>query len=182
MPGLRLDNVSFIIVDDSDHMRRLLRIILHALGVQDIREAADGSDALELMRGGKIPDILLTNWNMAPLDGIELARHIRHGADSPNRFLPIIMISGYSELRRVMAARDAGINEFLVKPVSVKAVYGRIAAVIERPRLFVRTKSFFGPDRRRRDGAPFDGRDRRTRANMTQAEINTLFNPDDPPA
>ena len=125
------------------------------------------------------------------VDGIELTREIRNAADSANRFVPIVMVSGYAQRGRVLTARDAGVNEFVVKPITATALFSRIRAVIEKPRPFVRTKTFFGPDRRR-GRSDYEGPERRgtgegtviapapTQA-MEQAEINRLFDatPDD---
>lgn len=176
----RFDHISFTIVDDSDHMRRLIRAILQVFGVHNVREASDGSEALKQMEHGPPPDILLTNWHMAPLNGVELTRHIRLDKDSPNPYMPIIMITGYAERGRVLQARDAGVTEYLIKPVSAKSLYARIQAVVMRPRPFVRTKSFFGPDRRRH-GGEFHGQEKRRGVAvpvdqvMTQHDVNTLF-------
>lgn len=189
MPGLDLSRVSFLVVDDSDHMRRLIRLVLGSFGAKKVKEARDGADALQEMMK-TMPDILITNWQMMPMDGLELTKHLRKSSDSPNPFLPIIMVTAHSERGRVLEARDAGVTEFLVKPMSAKALYSRIAAVIERPRRFVRTKLYFGPDRRRRDDALYRGNERRGVEKgktppvprdqpMNQAEINALFNPDD---
>jgi DNA-binding response OmpR family regulator len=86
---------------------------------------------------------------------------IRTSTASPNPFVPIIMLTGYTSLERVRQARDAGINEFLAKPVSVKAILSRLTSVIEHPRSFVRTKMYFGPCRRRRANAEYQGPERR---------------------
>jgi DNA-binding response OmpR family regulator len=67
----------------------------------------------------------------------------------PDHFMPVIMLTGNTEKRHVLAARDAGATEFLAKPVTPQAIYSRLVNVIERPRPFVRTKSYFGPCRRR---------------------------------
>jgi DNA-binding response OmpR family regulator len=84
------------------------------------------------------------------MDGIALTRHIRTSENSPNPFMPIIMVTGHTERARVEEARDAGVTEFLAKPVTPKNLYSRIAEIVERPRAFVRTESYFGPDRRRK--------------------------------
>ena len=87
---------------------------------------------------------------------------VRSGEDSPNPYVPIIMLTGHTELHRVCEARDAGVNEFLAKPISAKALYSRVASIIEFPRPFIRTKSYFGPCRRRRNlGAPRGMKERR---------------------
>ena len=103
----------------------------------------------------------MVDWEMGPSSGIELTKRIRTASDSPNPFLPIIMVSGYSEVARVLKARDAGVNEFLAKPVSAHSIYTRIKMLIERPRTFVRSPAFVGPDRRRCGGDRYDGEERR---------------------
>lgn len=182
MGGLKLDRISILVADDSEHMRRLIRALLRAFGCNDVREAANGEEALRLIHA-RTPDILLTNWNMAPMDGIALTQAVRNAEESPDPFLPVIMITSYCDRRRVFEARDAGITELLVKPLSARTLFSRLQAVIERPRRFVRTKTFFGPDRRRLKNAAYDGPERRGGAPsqddilMTQGEINDLFNP-----
>lgn len=188
-----LANVNFLIVDDNAFMRTILRRVLNALEVGKVRDASDGAEALKVMQTFQ-PDIGIVDWEMEPLDGLEFVKLIRTGSDSPNPYLPIIMLSGHSEIRRVVTAREAGVTEFVVKPISVKALFSRIQAIIERPRGFVRTKTFFGPDRRRKD-QKFSGDDRRLDGEdgkqapppdreMEQTEVNAFFNPgsetDDP--
>jgi len=86
---------------------------------------------------------------MDPLDGFDLSRLIRTSEDSRNPYVPIITISGHTEAHRIEEARDAGVNEFLAKPISATALYSRIHAVITQNREFIKTRMFFGPDRRR---------------------------------
>ena len=160
--GLSLDNVSILVVDDNTFMRRIVKSILNIFQCRDVKEAGDGADALKILNSGFLPDILITNWQMPTVDGIELARMIRTGSDSQNPYLPIIMITGHSEHSRILEARDVGINEFLVKPISARTLYKHISNVIERPRQFVRSKTYFGPDRRRkRANFTYDGPERR---------------------
>ena len=88
---------------------------------------------------------------MFPLDGVAFTRLVRTSPDSPNAYLPIIMMTGHSERARVYEARDAGVNEFVVKPITAKAVLDRINAVILRPRAFIKAEHYVGPCRRRRE-------------------------------
>ena len=154
-----LENVSILLVDDSRSMRDLMKTILRELGVQRIDEATSGAEGLEWLHEGSY-DIVFVDWMMEPIDGWEFVHFVRKSVDSPNRYIPIIMITGHSEAHRVRAARDIGVTEFLAKPVSAKAVAQRLEAVIHHPRPYVRTQAFFGPDRRRKV-ASFDGQDRR---------------------
>jgi CheY-like chemotaxis protein len=130
-------------------MRSLLRTLLNSIGITDVSEAAHGRSAIEILRERK-PGLVLTDMAMKPMDGIEFTRHVRSDEHMPNPFVPIIMISGHTEKHRVMAARDAGVTEFLAKPITAHHLFARIAEVMERPRAFVRCDNYFGPDRRRR--------------------------------
>ena len=155
----RFDRLRVLLVDDSADMRTLMRRILGALGVRDVVDAADAEACFAAMRDTP-PDLAFVDWLMEPVDGLELTRRIRNDTNSPNVYLPIVMVTGHSEPERVKAARDAGVTEFLVKPVSSRSVFQRLVAIIEQPRPFVRTPTYFGPDRRRQS-KPFEGPDRR---------------------
>ena len=152
---LDLSAVSFLVVDDSAHMRAIVRQILRSFGARTIEEAGDGAAALAAMRRF-VPDIVITNWMMAPMDGIELTREVRRAPDGPCPMVPIIMITGHTEEARVAEARDAGVTELLAKPTSPRALYLRIEEVILRPREFVRTDDYVGPARQRHTDAAFD--------------------------
>ena len=137
-------------------MRVLLRELLNSTGIREVSEAANGEAALRVLRERRC-DLILSDMAMAPMDGIAFTRHIRTDSNSPNPFVPIIMVTGHTEKERVMAARDAGVTEFLAKPVTPKSLYSRIAEIVERPRAFVRTDSYFGPDRRRKTLESYGG-------------------------
>jgi CheY-like chemotaxis protein len=141
-------------------MRRILRTLLHSFGAREVYEAEDGATALE-MYGHYVPDIVITDWAMPIFDGIELAQMIRQPEGIGSPFAPIIMLTGHSEKRRVMCARDAGVTEFLAKPISAKGLYQRIMNVVTNPRPFIRTKNYFGPDRRRNTTNNYIGPERR---------------------
>ena len=98
---------------------------------------------------------------MGPLDGISFTRRVRNDPSSANQFTPVILMTGFTEKRRVMEARDAGITEFLVKPFNARDLYRRMAQIIEKPRQFVRSEDFFGPDRRRKSDKDYSGERRR---------------------
>lgn len=148
--------ITVMVVDDNSHMRSLLKELLKSIGVNEIREAADPVDAFEMMRNTPI-DVLLVDLSMPMIDGVEFVKMIRTGEDSPNQFLPIIMVTGHSERKKVEAARDAGVNEFLVKPINAKSLLMRFQSVIDAPRQFIRSGTYFGPDRRRGQADNYDG-------------------------
>jgi CheY-like chemotaxis protein len=159
---MRVDftKLRFLIIDDNPFMRKVIKALLHGFGSREVLEAEDGASGLEIFMTYS-PDIVLLDWEMPILDGLEVTRMIRQPTTSVNPFAPIIMVSGHAERRRVVMARDAGVHEFLAKPISSKALYDRILAVVAFPRPFIRTKSFFGPDRRRGASNNYSGPERR---------------------
>lgn len=158
-PDLALSRLRIAVADDNAAMRGIVRAVLASLGCDKVHEAADATAVLDLLQSEKI-DILILDWKMSPMDGLELVKRIRDPEQSPAPFLPVIMLTAYGEPSKVREARDAGVTEFMVKPFSAEALYRRIAVIVNRPRPFVRTKVFFGPDRRRLE-ADFNGPERR---------------------
>jgi len=169
MSGYRFDRLKILVVDDNAHMRKLVVTILQAFGAVQIFEAADGEQALGLMRDAN-PDVIILDWVMEGMSGLEFAKEVRTSPNTPNPFVPIIMLTGHTAIDHVRQARDAGVNEFLAKPVSVKAILTRLIAVIEHPRPYVRTKAYFGPCRRRRSPEEYRGPERRATADATPVE------------
>ncbi|MBL6959178.1 MAG: response regulator [Rhodospirillales bacterium] len=181
MSVYNLERLNFLIVDDNKHMRALVKSILHALGVKSCLEASDGADAFKELRHFPA-DIIICDWNMSPLDGLDFVRLVRTGKDSPNPFVPIIMLTGHTEMNRVLEARDSGVHEFLAKPISAKKLYSRVRSIIERPREFVRAGMYFGPDRRRAASSNYKGSERRKQdsegggdGELSQAEVEALL-------
>ena len=169
MSGYRFDRLKILVVDDNQHMRKLVVTILQAFGTMQIYEAVDGNQAWAILREAN-PDVVLLDWQMEGMTGLEFARKVRTAPNSPNPFLPIIMLTGHTHVDHVRQARDAGVNEFLAKPVSVKAIYTRLISVIEHPRSFVRTESYFGPCRRRRASDEYRGPERRLTSETTSLD------------
>ena len=153
---MRLDLLKILIVDDIRHTRVLLTEILRAIGIQQIYEASDGAEGLQVMRAHNI-DIVLTDLAMEPLDGIDFVRLLRNSPDSPNPMVPVLMITGHSTLRRIHEARDVGVNEFMAKPMTARGVLERLQLVIDHPRPFIRSDDYFGPDRRRKSDPDHPG-------------------------
>lgn len=130
--------------------------ILRAVGLNQVFEASDGAEALQFLRGQMV-DIVMTDLAMSPLDGIDFVRLLRNAPDSPNPMLPVLMITGHLTVRRIGEARDAGVNEFLAKPITARGVLERLQLLIDQPRPFIRTMDYFGPDRRRRQDPKYVG-------------------------
>jgi len=168
MSGYRFDRVRVLVVDDNAHMRKLVMTILQAFGIQQITEAESGERAWTILRETN-PDVVVLDWEMEGMSGLELIGMIRTNPQAPNCFVPVIMLTGHTSLDHVRQARDAGVNEFIAKPVSVKTMMSRLVAVIEHPRPYVRTGVYFGPCRRRRM-EDFNGTERRTETPRQAAE------------
>ncbi len=154
-----LKPISFLVVDDKTYMRRLLKGVLETLGAKMIEECDNGKDALNIVRN-VAPDVVLTEFWLNPLNGVEFLRAVRNDK-GPIRFTPIIMVTGETRREKVIGARNCGITEYIAKPLTAKGVFLRIREVIERPRPFVDSKAYFGPDRRRRMEVMAEGQDRR---------------------
>ena len=160
MAGPSFDFLRALVIEDNAHMRTLLRSLMHALGIKQVIECADGATGYDELRA-KRPDFVLTDLSMKPIDGIEFTKLVRTAQDSPNPCVRIVMVTGHTERARVEAARDAGVTEFLAKPITAQNLLLRIAEIVERPRSFVRCDTYFGPDRRRHTDPHFTGPYRR---------------------
>ena len=145
-----------LVIEDNEHMRTLLRTILNAMGIRRIIEFDEGSTALHKFAALK-PDFIVTDLSMAPMDGLHFTRAIRRLPDQSLCVVPIIMVTGHTERSRVEAARDAGVNEILAKPIAAAGLFHRVEEIVYRPRPFVRSPNYCGPCRRRRDDPDFIG-------------------------
>jgi two-component system, chemotaxis family, chemotaxis protein CheY len=172
-----LDGLHVLVVDDNPHMRTIVVAILRGAGFGNVKEASDGANALEEMRTD-VADIVIVDLNMSPIDGLEFTQMMRKSPDSPSPYVPIIMMTGHTERSKVLAARDVGINEFVAKPISAKTLLERIVAVIDRPRSFVKTKTYTGPCRRRGKAKDFTGPWRRKGDDLTQNQMAPDVAPD----
>lgn len=157
---MSVSRLKVLLVDDHPNMRTMLIQILRSAGVTQTVQANDGSEGLQKMREHDI-DIVLTDLAMEPIDGIDFVRMIRNSPDSPNPQVPVIMVTGHLTMSRIQEARDAGVNEFVAKPITVRNVLERLQVTIDHPRSFIRTDDFFGPDRRRRNDPLYAGPKRR---------------------
>ncbi len=149
-------NLSVLVVEDTVPMLRLVCAMLQAFGTGRILHAQDGKAGFELFCEHN-PDIVITDWHMPGASGIEMVRNIRVHPDSPNKTVPILMVTGFAALSRVARARDTGATEFLSKPFSANDLAQRIDHIINKPRDFIRAAAFFGPDRRRRVANNYEG-------------------------
>jgi len=155
----RLEHIKILVMDSDHRIADLVKRVLFSLGFKHTFYAKSGQEGLDILKAEKI-DMVITDWDMKPMSGIDFITHIRTSDTSPNRLLPIIMLTGKTQQHHVMEARDAGITEFVVKPFSAKTICDRILLVVEHPRNFILSPTFTGPDRRRRDDSNIE-QDRR---------------------
>ena len=169
-----------LVVEDNPYMRTMLRTLLYAVGMGNVLTVKDGGEATELLRkvkenpteaGVSSVDVIFSNWQMAPVDGAMLLKWVRRSKDSPDRFVPFVMVSGYGDYVKVGEARDLGATEFLAKPYSVDGLLKRIMVLVDRPRQFVLAGEYFGPDRRRQ-AMPRQGAERRV---MPETDIEIIY-------
>jgi two-component system, chemotaxis family, chemotaxis protein CheY len=158
----KLKNIRVLVIDDNMPIRMLVRSLLLDLGFGSVDVAADGEEGWKSYCLHK-PDIILVDWRMDKVDGVEFTRRVRSDNTSPKSKVPVIMMTGFTNKQRVFAARDVGVTEFLIKPFTVQTLAAHLMHVIERPRDFVIAPNFVGPDRRRRkDDVDDDGKKRKT--------------------
>ncbi|HWM49293.1 MAG TPA: response regulator [Xanthobacteraceae bacterium] len=148
MQSVDFNRLRFLIVDDNPHMRRILRTLLHSFGAREVHEADDGASGLEAY-SNHAPDVMILDWVMPIFDGLELTQMIRQPDLTTNPFVPIIMLTAHTGKRCILAARDAGVTEVLAKPISARSLHERIVSVVAKPRKFIRTETYFGPEPRR---------------------------------
>ena len=136
-------------VDDSEFFLEVFTDVLGAFGVKRVSSATSAESALEKLESIN-PDIVFIDWEMAHDTCEDFLRAVRQNPKHPFRTIPIILVTGYTEIKRIHLARDLGINEFIVKPISAKNLHARLVKLIENPRKFYMSRTYFGPDRRRR--------------------------------
>ena len=151
LESYNLQKLNVLLIEKNDFMRGIMREILRKFYIRNVQDADTPIAGYTIFR--EFPaDLILADW-VPGLDGLKFLKKARNGSDSPNPFVPIIVVTANTELDLVYAALDAGMHDFLAKPISATLIYSRICRVIEGHRDFLRTGSFFGPDRRRRQNA-----------------------------
>lgn len=164
-----LQALKILVVDDNAQMRTIIGTVLSAAGVRQLHYAPDGAKGLETLNRIDI-DVAYVDYEMPVMNGLAFISAVR-ARSRPDRFLPIIMLTGHSDLPRLNGARDRGVTEFLTKPVTARTILTRLSAVIFHPRPFVNTPGFFGPDRRRRALGGYGGPLRRASDNVSVLEL-----------
>ena len=120
-------NMNVLIVDDYKTMLRIIRNLLRQIGFANIEEATDGSMALQMLRSGDY-GLVISDWNMEPMTGLQLLREVR--ADAKLKATPFIMITAESKSENVIAAKEAGVSNYIVKPFNAETLKQKLVAVI----------------------------------------------------
>jgi two-component system chemotaxis response regulator CheY len=121
-------NMNVLIVDDYATMRRIIRNLLNQIGFPNIDEANDGGQALTMF-GQKKYGLVVSDWNMEPMSGLELLKGIRTGTND-NKGVPFIMVTAESKTENIIAAKQAGVNNYIVKPFNAETLKTKISAVL----------------------------------------------------
>ena len=158
----RLSALTYLVVDDDDEMRVLLKDYLRIYGISNVLEADCSGAALRLFGTHEI-DVLLTNFNMPDMYGDSLVWCLRRGPNERLRRIPAIMVSAFADRDHIDRARDAGVNEFVPKPCTATDLHVHIRKAVFEPKPFVEASDYIGPDRRgkNKDRGPPSGRERR---------------------
>ena len=119
-------NMPILIVDDYKTMLRIIRNLLKQLGFDNVDEAMDGSSALQLLRG-KSYGLIISDWNMEPMTGLQLLKEVR--ADAKLKQIPFVMVTAESKTENVVAAKEAGVTNYIVKPFNAETLKSKLQAV-----------------------------------------------------
>lgn len=122
-------NMKIRIVDDFSTMRRIIKNLLRDLGFNNTQEADDGSTALPMLQKGDF-DFVVTDWNMPGMQGIDLLRAIR--ADDSLKHLPVLMVTAEAKREQIIAAAQAGVNGYVVKPFTAATLKEKLDKIFER--------------------------------------------------
>ena len=156
-PGVNLSFLSVMVVEDNSFIRLLMTSVLRSLGIENIAIASSGGEAIKMIedKAKTVPDgvppfdIIFADILMPEVNGFMLLRWIRSSPASPDKFMPVAFVSAAADLGYIAQARDLGMTEFIAKPFSTQGMWERLMGIIYKPRRFVLSPSYFGPDRRR---------------------------------
>lgn len=146
MANYDFSHISILVVDDYRYMRKLIADVLGAFGFKNIHLANDGAMAAEILRKNRI-DVVFIDWNMPNITGVEFTQGVRNGTYGNDPYLPILMVSGYTDENRIIKALEAGVHTYVLKPVTPESLAERLTQIIEHPPRFIQTDDYFGPYR-----------------------------------
>lgn len=121
-------NINILVVDDYKTMQRIVRTLLNQLGFMNIDEATDGTMALEKIKT-KQYELIISDWNMQPMTGLELLKNVR--ADAKTKDIPFLMITAESKVENVVAAKEAGVSNYIVKPFNAETLKAKLKSIFK---------------------------------------------------
>jgi CheY-like chemotaxis protein len=148
MPTSEIAHLAVLVVEDVRATRVIVRAILRSFGIVDVVEASDGQEALAVLRQRHI-DVVISDLCMEPMDGVEFTRRLRTPRNGLNPYVPVLMVSGHTDLAHVKDAIAAGVTEFLAKPIIPANLESRLLSIVRSPKKRINSKTYCGPDRRR---------------------------------
>ena len=154
-----IERLSVLIVDPSQQMASLVASMLRTLHIRMVQDCADARSAGRLLQTRAF-DVVIVDDQVVPMGGVAFVKGLRSSVDSPARQAAVIMMSSAPDTANIIAARDAGVTEFLRKPFATDHLRTRLVSIVSRPRDFVESPAYVGPDRRRREQGP-EGQERR---------------------
>ena len=164
MTNESLGDLCVLVVDSNNYTRKLTKEMLRVCGIRSIIESDSGTKGLIYFQEYN-PNLIVLEKNLSDFDGMVVLDRVR-SEKSPNRRVPVVMLTFDAPRRNVTESRDTGATEFLVKPISPNTLRERILSVIHKPRDFVQSSTYFGPDRRRRNDDNYSGEERRRSRRM----------------
>lgn len=172
---VNFEKLKFMIVEDNFEIRRHIHQILKDNKARKIVTVSSEEEAVWRMQI-MLPDVLIVGWNLSSVNGVDFTKVLRTSPSSPSKYLPIVLIANLAYTKDVKKARDAGASEILAVPFSAKSLYSRICSVIEKPRSFISSKKYTGPDRRRKKATDYAGSNRRkSKKGLNEVDIERLL-------
>lgn len=166
----KFERMRVLLIEDHEGQAAALTAILFALGFKRVKRAINTQQAIEKLQNDKF-DLILCDYQLGIVNGLMLVRMIRRPDGISHPMIPILMVTAHADPERVAEALNAGVNDFLVKPVSPEALLRALTGAIERPRAFIKTREYNGPDRRRKQMPDNPGR------RAEDAGVRPLVNP-----
>lgn len=142
-----IEGLGILVVDKNSHMRKLTHMMLTTVGAKSVYEAVDGLAALDVIRQAN-PDVMLLDWDMPLLSGPQIMHIVRSPGVFAKPGLPVVMLTDCALRSQVYAAMRLGVNEFLLKPTSPKALRDRLVSILIKPRPMVQIGKYYVPQPR----------------------------------
>jgi two-component system, chemotaxis family, chemotaxis protein CheY len=172
---VNLRKITILIVDPNEFARTFIRSICRNLHFGNILTTGTTSEAFDLMRANRV-QIIVCDWSLEPLSATDFVKQLRSSQDIPDNAAPVIILTSAGSPEAIVAARDAGVDDYLTRPIVMRRLLNSFVSVLCMPRIYIKSQSYIGPCRRRKK-APFNGTDRRS---ATAANKNVSVGPSAP--